>query len=72
MYFITEGGEKFANILLNNMVSISVYENYESMMKLAGMQITGRASIVDCNSQEYMDILGIKGINSEHIKALMS
>lgn len=70
IYFITEGGEKFANILLNNMVSIAIYENYESMMKLAGMQITGMASIVDDNSEEYNNILAIQGIKPEQIKAL--
>lgn len=69
VYIITEGGEKFANILLNNKVSIAIYDNYQSMMKLGGMQITGEASIIYSNMDEYDQILHFKGINPDSIKA---
>ena len=41
IYLLSEGGEKFANLLLNNKVSLAVYEGYTGMNNLAGMQITG-------------------------------
>ncbi len=41
IYFISEGGEKFANILMNPNVSMAIYENYDRMDNLAGMQLWG-------------------------------
>ncbi len=69
IYLLSEGGEKFANILLNNKVSIAVYEDYTSMNNLAGMQITGIASLVE-NKEEYMDIIKMKGLNPDFIDKL--
>lgn len=68
IYFLTEGGEKFANILLNPEVSIAVYDSYESMSRLAGIQISGRAELVECYCSEYLGILKDKGINPEALK----
>lgn len=67
LYFMTEGGEKFANILQNNNVSISIFENYISMADLAGMQITGKAEAVTEND-EYSKALSCRGINYEALK----
>ena len=57
IYILSEGGEKFANLLYNKNVSVAVYEDYTSMNNLKGMQITGEASIIGSESQEYTDIL---------------
>lgn len=70
IYFFSEGGEKFANILLNENVSISIYDNYENMTKLAGVQIFGKAHIVPHGSKEYCDIAQIKGLNVEQLLKL--
>ena len=70
LYLLSEGGEKFANILLNNRVSIAVYDEYRSMDKLAGMQITGQAFIVDPGDQEYKDFLHLKGYNPDKIATM--
>lgn len=67
IYFLTEGGEKFANILQNKNVSISIFESYKSMADLAGMQIQGKAEIV-IQDDEYNQILSYKGINYETLK----
>lgn len=69
IYIITEGGEKFANIILNNRVSITIYDNYQGMMKLSGMQIAGEASIVCNNTDEYKKILYLTGIDPDTIKS---
>ncbi|WDC84401.1 pyridoxamine 5'-phosphate oxidase family protein [Caloramator sp. mosi_1] len=53
LYFLTEGGEKFSNIYLNNRVSIAIYDKYQGMNKLFGMQIEGEASFVEFSSSEY-------------------
>lgn len=70
MYFITEGGEKYANLLVNRKVSISVYEPFESMVKLAGMQLSGEAELLDFGGREYKDALSIKGISIENVLTL--
>ncbi|MCE5214216.1 MAG: pyridoxamine 5'-phosphate oxidase family protein [Methanobacterium sp.] len=69
IYLLSEGGEKFANILLNNNVSLAVYEDYTTMNNLAGMQITGKASIIE-NKEEYREIIEKKGLNPEFIERM--
>ncbi len=70
IYLLSEGGEKFANILLNNKVSIAIYEDYTGMNNLAGMQITGHADVILKDENEYEKILQIKGLNLESIKKM--
>lgn len=69
IYLLSEGGEKFANIFLNNRVSVAVYEDYTNMNNLAGMQITGTASLIE-NEKEYKDIIEMKGLNLNFIKKM--
>lgn len=69
MYLLSEGGEKFANLMLNKNVSAAVYNDYTSMDKLAGMQITGEVSIVD-DYDEYKHVLDLKGLNIKTIETL--
>jgi menaquinone-dependent protoporphyrinogen IX oxidase len=69
LYLISEGGEKFANLLLNSQVSVAVYEHYTTMNNLAGMQISGEASLVE-NKDEYQDIISRKGLNPDMIRNL--
>lgn len=69
IYLLSEGGEKFANILLNNKVSLAVYEDYTSMNKLSGIQITGKASMVE-NKEEYREIIETKGLNINFIEKM--
>ncbi len=70
IYLLSEGGEKFANILLNKRVSIAVYEDYTGMNNLAGMQISGQAKIVPPGKTEYGQILKIKGLSPDFINKL--
>lgn len=70
IYFFSEGGEKFANILLNENVSISIYDDYENMTKLAGVQISGKASIVKYGEKEYCKIAQMKGFKVEQLLQL--
>lgn len=70
LYLLSEGGEKFANLLLNDRVSVAVYEPYTGMNKLAGMQISGSASIIARNSYEYQEIIQLKGFTMDIIDSL--
>ena len=70
LYLLSEGGEKFANLLLNDKVSVAVYEDYIGMNHLKGMQITGKASMVEGNGEEYNHILKLKGLNIDVINSL--
>lgn len=69
LYLLSEGGEKFANLLRNNQVSVAVYEDYTTMNNLAGMQISGEASLVE-TEDEYQDIISMKGLNVNMIRNL--
>ena len=69
MYFLTEGGEKFASLLLNKNVSISIYEEFNGMDNLRGMQITGHAVLIE-DKEEYNSLLDFKGLKSEFIKSM--
>ena len=68
MYMLSEGGEKFSNIPLNKNVSVAVYDDYTGMNSLAGMQITGSAYIIPEDTEEYNDIIKMKGLNEIFIK----
>ncbi len=70
LYLLSEGGEKFANLLFNENVSVAVYEDYTGMDSLKGMQITGKASIVEEESVEYREVLKFKGLEVDAVKSL--
>lgn len=72
MYFISEGGEKFANIILNKYVSISICDPYKGMSELGGMQISGTASIIDPGDGKYKEMFEAKGINAEKLPFLLN
>lgn len=72
LYFISEGGEKFANILVNPNVSISIYDNYDNMSKLAGMQILGNAVIIPNDSDEYNDFMKFRGLDVNKLPIFMN
>lgn len=66
-YFITEGGLKFKGILQNPNVSIGIFNNYEGMDKIKGLQVSGIAEVVDRNTYEYEEVMKLKGVK---LKAL--
>ncbi len=69
MYVLSEGGIKFTNLLFNEQVSLAVYEVFTGYNNLAGMQITGRADIVENESEEYKLFLKLKEINIDKLPA---
>lgn len=67
-YFITEGGFKFVGLIQNKNVSISIFNNYKGMGNLKGLQIKGKAEVVNNNTDDYKKVIKVKGINLNHIK----
>ncbi|MBE6052134.1 MAG: flavodoxin [Clostridium sp.] len=61
-YFITEGGLKFKGILQNPKVCIGIFDNYNGMDKIKGLQVTGTAELVDNDTYEYEEVMKLKGI----------
>ncbi|MCX7695631.1 MAG: pyridoxamine 5'-phosphate oxidase family protein [Caloramator sp.] len=70
LYFLSEGGEKFSNIYLNNKVSVAIYDKYQGMNRLFGMQIEGEAFEVEYASSEYKKIVDLKGYKFENLVSL--
>ena len=70
IYLLSEGGVKFANLVLNKNVSIAVYEDYTGMNNLKGMQISGHATMIDDEDEEYDRVLKLKGLNLDVIKSM--
>jgi menaquinone-dependent protoporphyrinogen IX oxidase len=70
LYLLSEGGVKFANLPLNPQVSVAVYDAYEGMSKLGGMQMVGEASLIEPTSQEYVRVLALKGLEPDQIEGL--
>ncbi|NYB52300.1 MAG: pyridoxamine 5'-phosphate oxidase family protein [Methanobacteriaceae archaeon] len=69
IYILSEGGEKFANLITHSSVSIAVYDDYTGMDSLNGMQITGDATMVE-DKDEYDKVLEMRGLNKSFIKKL--
>ena len=69
-YLITEGGMKFYGMLQNKNVCVSVFESYKGMGKLKGMQLTGIAENVEYLSDEYNNVIKLKGLKAEVLKKL--
>lgn len=72
MFFISEGGEKFANIIMNPGVSISIYNDFHSMDNLGGIQINGLASIIPKESEDYKEFMKRKKIKVEKLSVDMN
>jgi uncharacterized protein YhbP (UPF0306 family) len=69
-YFITEGGMKFKSILQNKTVSMGIFDKYDNMSNVKGLQITGEAEIVPLMSEEYCKVLKQKDVNQSALKKL--
>jgi hypothetical protein len=69
-YILSEGGEKFANILRNPKVSLCIYNEYQGMNELGGIQITGSAELVGTGTGEYTSVLNKKGLDLDKINKL--
>ncbi|MDY4652458.1 MAG: pyridoxamine 5'-phosphate oxidase family protein [Atopobiaceae bacterium] len=68
IWIFTEGGLKFHALRKNLRVSLAVFEPYAGFGKLASIQVTGTAEIVDPESAEYAAAAAAKGIPQEMLE----
>jgi uncharacterized protein YhbP (UPF0306 family) len=69
-YLFSEGGLKFKALEKNKNVCLAIFEENFTFGKLAGLQVTGRAEIVEPWSDEYIKIAEYKKIPIEALKKL--
>ena len=70
LYILSEGGEKFANLMLNRKVSAAVFEPYTGFGKLASIQIAGNAELVPFDSNTYRRIVEMKNLDYDKLMAM--
>jgi uncharacterized protein YhbP (UPF0306 family) len=70
LYLLSEGGEKFAHLLVNPHVSVAVYDPYQGMDKLAGLQLLGMAGLVADDSPERARALELHGLDEVRLATL--
>lgn len=69
-YMFSEGGQKFIGLEKNDNVCLAIFDKYEGFGKLMGMQITGKASIIEPYSMEYDKLVAYKNIPLETLKKM--
>lgn len=69
-WMLSEGGLKFRALKNNKNVCLAVFEPYGGFGKLAGMQVSGTAELVEPMTREYLDLLALKKIPIESLAKL--
>jgi len=69
-YLFSEGGQKFRALEKNRNVCLAVYDEYRGFANLAGMQVTGTASLVEPWSEEYLAQLAFQKLPEAALRAL--
>lgn len=69
-WMFSEGGEKFHALENNKNVCIAIYDKYEGFGKLKGLQVTGKAQIIEPFSDEYVAAAEFKKIPIDALKKL--
>jgi uncharacterized protein YhbP (UPF0306 family)/NAD(P)H-dependent FMN reductase len=69
LYLLSEGGEKFAHLMVNAHVSVAVYDPYRDMDTLAGLQLMGRVELVPEGSEQFAAALRWRGIDQADMAA---
>jgi hypothetical protein len=69
-WMFTEGGEKFIGLEKNKNVCLAIYDKYENFGDLKGMQVVGKAEVIEPFSPEYIEAADYKKIPLEALKKL--
>lgn len=70
LYLVSEGGEKFAHLLVNPRVSVAVYDDFCGMDRLAGLQMLGVAAVLDDAAPERASALALRGLDEVRLAAM--
>ena len=71
-WMFSEGGKKFIGLAENPNVCLAIYDRYQGFGKLRGMQVTGRAKLVEPFSQTYNAHAAFKKIPLDALRRLSS
>ena len=69
-YLFSEGGLKFKGLKENKNVGLAVYESYAGFGNLKGLQVCGKAEMVEPFSEEYVKVVEFRKIPMEAMKKL--
>ncbi len=69
-YFFSEGGQKFRCLKDNKSAGIAIYEPYESFSNVSGLQVNGKAEVIEPFNEEYNKLLEHKRISVKTMKEL--
>lgn len=69
-YLLSEGGMKFKALAENKNVSLAVFEMYTGFGSIAGIQVSGKAEMIEFDSEEYKQVLAAKKILESAIRNL--
>ena len=71
-WMFSEGGKKFVGLDENPNVCLAIYDKYEGFGKLHGVQVMGKAELIEPFSQAYLDHAAYKKISLAFLKNLKS
>lgn len=71
-WIFSEGGRKFIGLRANHNVCLAIYDQYEGFDHLHGMQVMGRAELVEPFSESYNAHAAFKGIPLTVLRKLNS
>lgn len=71
-WMFSEGGKKFIGLAENPQVCLAIYDKYEGFGRLCGMQVMGRAELVEPFSETYIAHAAFKKIPLAALKKLDS
>jgi nitroimidazol reductase NimA-like FMN-containing flavoprotein (pyridoxamine 5'-phosphate oxidase superfamily) len=69
-WMFSEGGEKFRGLELNKNVCLAVFDKFDGFGNLRGMQVTGRAEVIEPFSEEYLAAAAARKIPVEALRRL--
>lgn len=69
LYIVSEGGRKFAGLLANPNVSITIHEGLDKFSP-TGLQLTGTASILTPHDPEHRQVFDIMGLDYMRLSVL--
>lgn len=67
-WMFSEGGKKFIGLSENPNVCLTIFDGYTGFQNLHGMQVMGKAEIVEPFSQDYLAHAAYKGISLDFLK----
>ena len=69
-WMFSEGGLKFRALEGNKRVCLAIYDGYKDFGQLGGMQVTGRAELIEPWSEEYLKQLAFKKIPEAALRGI--